>query len=355
MAEETHTAHHPFPPIAQLFSETWQTFKASALRLLVWQLVGFVAVGIVLAVGGIVAIPFGLLTAFGGNSQAFSLQGASIGALVVDGVFVLVALIVVGASMQAGSILIVAAKGKVSLGEVIRKSLSLSLIVFFTGILVAFLVMGGFFLFVIPAIIVGVLLMFVQYEVVLEGKRFNTAISESVRVVTSNVGEVVARIVLLIGLGLLYSVGLWIVTFTISLPLSLVSGLSNNNNAASMAVLPVQMLLQFASTIVGIVWGWFVLSYVVTFYRHAKAASDPSKKVVTWWMWVVALVGWIVGLIASASLIAVLGTAMKNYKPTPTNNDQYKYNSDYQYDQDTMPEDVVPSVPALPRATQNTY
>ena len=61
-------------------------------------------------------------------------------------------------------------------------------------------------------------------------------------------------------------------------------------NILSNAAPQLKGLVSILSSVGGIVWGWFMVAYMVLLYK--KLSADVREKKI-WWMWVMAVIGWV--------------------------------------------------------------
>lgn len=268
-----------FPSIGSLFNETWQTFTQSVLSLFILNVLG-IAIYIGLAV---IAVLFFVLSGAGSfllknglqeiATTLPSISGSTITILVVIAVVFGFIYLIVGSALQIASILLVDSQGKTPLGSAFKKSLGLVIPLFLVNILTSILSFGAFFVFILPAILFYFLLIFAQFEVMLNNQRWLGAIRRSVMVVSKNFGAILVRLILLILIYLAYA----IVT-------NLISKIGPD----------VQIFVAIISFLINLLLGWFALAYLITLYKQARGGleNQPGKGIV--WMWIVAIIGWLI-------------------------------------------------------------
>lgn len=177
-----------FPSIGQLFRESWSTFTQSLLSLFILNVAG---IGIYI---GLAAVAFLFFILSGAGSFLLknglqgiatvlpSISGSTITVLVVITVVFGLIYYIVGSALQIASILLIDNQGKTSLGSAFKKSLGLVIPLFLVNILTSILTFGAFFVFILPAILFSFLLIFAQFEVVLNNQRWLVAVRRSVLV-----------------------------------------------------------------------------------------------------------------------------------------------------------------------------
>jgi len=269
-----------FPSVGSLFRETWQTFTQSMLSLFLLNILG---IGIYL---GLAVIAFLILVLSGAGSFLFKggLQGiatnlqnipsSTIVTLTILAVVFGLIFLIIGSAMQIASILIMDNKGKVSLGSTFRKSLGLVIPLFLVNILTFVLIFGAFFVFILPAILFYFLLIFAQFEVVLNNQRWLGAVKRSALIVSKNFGAILVRLIIIV---VLY-IGIMII-----IP-----------NLLGKIGPEVQLYIAFISFLLNLLVGWYMLAYYITLYKQAKAGLEQEKGKGILWMWIVAIIGWLI-------------------------------------------------------------
>lgn len=300
-----------------------------------------VIIGLVVGVGVLLAVITGAF-AFVPSENGFNpVQGASIGLAVITLIFI-IAVVVLGLVYQAGLINTVdRVRTKAGFGQVFTKSLGVIFPLFVMGLLEAYIIMGGFFLFVIPAFIFAFFLVFLHYEVVLGKEHYMGAMKESIRLVRSNTSDVFIRLLVLFGINM----GILMLYYMIVIPVSIVFGVGSamTDNNMSMVFVPLQILFNFFTGVIQAVWGWFNLIFLYTLYRQAKDAEKPSAAVSTMWFWVVSSIGWIVGII----MMVLFGVAIAAIVAASMNQSQKdkekKVDMQYDVEQEFDYQQVLPS------------
>lgn len=294
------------PPIGVLFSESWQTFTKSLLSLFLLNVLGL-AIYIGLAIVAILifiisgAGSFLLKNGFSGISTALpNITGPIVIALSVIIIVFVVASLLVSSVLQIASIILVNNPGQVPVMDAFKKSVSLIVPLALVGILIFILIVGSLFVFILPVILFYFLLVFAQQEVILNNQRSLEAIKRSVLLVSRHFGAIMVRMLLLALIYLGFSI------FT-----SIIGRIGPET----------KMLMNAVTFIVNLFIGWFSLSYSITLYKQASRGLENQKGSNIAWMWVVALLGWLLAVgigFASYKTISsgVLNNAFK--KPTST-------------------------------------
>lgn len=274
-------ANVSFPSIGQLFRDSWQTFTQSILSLFILNVLG-----IVIYIGlAVIAVLVFILSGAGSFLLKNGLQGiattlptisgSTITILVVIAVVFGLVYLIVGSALQIASILLVDSQGKTPLGSAFKKSLGLIIPLFLVGILTLILTFGAFFVFILPAILFYFLLIFVQFEVVLNNQSWLGAVNRSVFLVSRHFGAILIRLIILF---LIY------IAYTILV------------NLMSKIGPETQILVGIISFLINLLLGWFTLAYLVTLYKQARVGleNQPGKGIL--WIWIVSIIGWLIAV-----------------------------------------------------------
>lgn len=273
--KSNHSTVKAFSPVGDLLRQSWETVKLSWKNILLIYLALYAVffVGI-LIIGGTWAGSFAISAGTGVH-----LAGASAFAVVIT-VVVALALAVVATSFGTALILAVAqAEEKPGMGSLVSRGFKLFLPVFLTSLLMAFLIYGGSILFLIGGIVIAIFTCFSTYEVIFTENKYSAAISNSVRMVAQNFGEIFIRFLVLVGI----AIGLWIVDAT------LINMVGDNGAARG--------LMGLVKIVVDALFGWFTIAYAYLLYKEAREATDFKRPASTAWVWWVAIIGWIVGIL----------------------------------------------------------
>lgn len=295
MTEQTEGS---LPAIGDLFRESWEAFTKSVLNLLLLAVITIVAYAVVL---GIIFLIVGLGGGLG-VLKYFSERGAegvpsiasflpALTGLGLGFLFFILFAIIFGLMVQVAAIIIVGEdEQRPSLTEVLSRSLGLVWPLFLTNLLLFFFTAGGLFVLFLPMIVFEVLFIFTPYEVVLGEKRFLGAVKGSYQIVTQNFGDLLVR-------GLVW-LGLVIGVFMV---LSMPQLTFNLGREAGLVWLPMVFVFGLRAA-VNVLIGWFGLCFGVTLYKQTKAVTDFEKKFNFSWVWVIAILGWVLaGVVGFAS------------------------------------------------------
>lgn len=280
------TPSRSLPPIADLLSQSFETCKKnlydffilSLIALAVYAVIGIISVGVVFASG------IGGAIIKSGIQEVIKVPGV----IMILGWLLLVVVIfaiIFGFALQTAYILIAAGEKKGSYIDLLKKGVFLIPSLLWVSLLSLFLIWGSIFVFILPVILIGFLLTFTIYEIVLSGNRGIYAIQRSSYIVSQNFFPIVGRILFLTIVGFLAG--------------AVISGIQEFVSNSFFAVVMV-----IISVVFNVLWSWFGIVYSVTLYQQAKAVVDPHKTSGLLWMWIVAGVGWVIGAgILSAALL----------------------------------------------------
>lgn len=297
----TTTSAYEFMPIQALIRASWERVKLTWVNLLVLYLILFatsfvLSFIIVIAVlgGGVMS---GLTAANGQGMEQVIMSSLATMAPVAIGSFAMLLIImtVVGVIFGAAMLLTVAkAEEKPTLGSVISTGAKLFWSMLLTSLLVGFLVMGGMFLFLIPGLIIAIFMSFSSYEVVLADQKYLQAMKNSATIIKQHFGALFVRYLVLIGISIAISVFDLIVQAIFS-DVPAISG-----------------LFSLLSLVVQAVAGFFSICYVYLLYREARAQTNFNQPASMTWMWIVSIIGWVIGVIMLMVMGIALGALLKS-------------------------------------------
>lgn len=327
------------PSIQILFSESWRLFTNNILNLFLISLFAFltnialvvICILVVGAAGGFAMIskiyeltrqtptsgvPDTTVQSFV-TSQLSSLASL-IPLLIVVGLIGLIGFIIVGTISEIASIIVVSdnKKGE-SLMNIIKGSFKLILPLFWVNTLVFLLVFGGFFVFIIPAVVFAFLFAFTRFETVLNNQKGVSALKRSVGVITHHFGPLLIRWLILIGIYIVIVV--------------LIPNLLRNIDSQTSGIVGI---LQF---FINMLLGWFALSYSVTMFRHASDRTDPAHGKNITWMWVIAGIGWIIFFFFLSAVVQFFTSGAAQRTLDSIQKSMMDKNIQYQYQQNGLP------------------
>lgn len=280
------------PPVKQLIVESWELLTKKALKLMFLGLLsiaiyfGMFMLGMI-AIVGVGAMNF---SSFSDSDAVLEILSnpSVIGTAVSVFIVWIVGMIVVGTALQAGMLMLLKdPKEETSVIAYFKQGFSFIVPLLVVSAITFFIVFGSFFVFIIPAFIIGIFLMFTMYTVVLDNKKGMEAIKMSIGVVSQHFGAVMGRVILL-----------WLLSFAVQM---LIGALPNEEPSAAIFY----MLISFVASFV---IGWFGITYAYRLYEHAKAAYDEKKPTSMTWMWVVSVLGWVIGAMIISGIISAIGS-----------------------------------------------
>lgn len=260
--------------IENLLKEAWNNLKQNFSRLVILNLVVFGAT-FLLAILLIIALGIGAL---GNLSNLSNPSGWThlIGPFALLIAIFVVIFIVVSLIVQAATILILGDDTHYTLGQLLKLGLKLAPAVFAVGLVSAILTIPALFLLIIPGIIAGLLLSFSTYELILGKRGVFESLKRSAYLVKKNFGYVFVRILVVIGLTLV----IWVITAAF--------GRAQGGG--------------LISWVIGMVFGWYIQSYMILMYKDLESKSKDKKAGVSLIGFaIVAVLGYlVVGVIVSS-------------------------------------------------------
>ncbi|MBI2337853.1 tetratricopeptide repeat protein [Candidatus Daviesbacteria bacterium] len=276
-----------FPPVKALFADSWQTFTQSILSLFILNIIGIViyiglailavvafiisGAGSYLLKNGLQNIATTLPSVFSGPNFINLIITASVIAVIFAVLFVIISSV-----LQIASIIIVDQNGKASLGNTLKRGFGLIIPLSLTGILAFVLTVGAVFVLILPALLFAFLLVFVQYEVILNNQKWTAAIKRSVTVVSHHFGAIFLRLLLL------WLIGIGFFVFS-----SILQNILPKDSSWAVSII---------SFFFNLLFGWFSLAYSITLYKQAKSGMEQEKGKGIAWMWIVAIIGWLIAI-----------------------------------------------------------
>lgn len=283
----------PFMSVSQLVSASWERLKLSWKNILLLYLCIYAA--------SFIGLLFIALIVIGGSAASLLQNVENIEAMLAQTlttmaplaitlfVVYLIAMAVVGSIAGVAMLLAVAkAEEKPSLGSLLSSGVKLFAPLLLTSLIVGFLTIGGMFLLVIPGLLISIYLSFASYEVIIGGKKYLEAMKGSVAIIQQNIGELVVRYLIVIG---------------IAIGISLVEGILRGI-FRDVAVL--SSLVGLISMVVQAGLGIFIINYMYLLYNEGRAHTDFTRPASMTWMWIVSIIGWLIGVV----FLLVMGAAV---------------------------------------------
>ncbi|MCR4329566.1 MAG: hypothetical protein NUV65_03395 [Candidatus Roizmanbacteria bacterium] len=278
--------------VMELFKESWESLSKHALSFVLLSLIP------VASFVGLSIVVFILLYSIGFNFEFFrsmlnsdsALQSIKAWQWVLAGsisLFSMIAFVVVSAVSRIGMV-IVAGDQASSVSEAMKKGLGRIVPLIVTGICTSLLLFGSFFVFMIPVFIIGFFFIFVQFEVILNGKNLGGAIKRSVSLVARNFGYVFTRVFIYLVI---------MIFLNVFIPRILLK-----------AEPATGMYVAVYSLFVGLVLSWYALLYFVKMYMHIK---DQQEEVSTAWVYIISFLGWLILFVVSMLGYKVFGKTIQ--------------------------------------------
>lgn len=195
----------------------------------------------------------------------------------------------IGFVAQAAIVLLAYNETETSRMSAIKQAIRIAPLLLLTSFVVGILTSGGYILLIIPGLIMTLFTVFANYETIFNKRGPFAAIAHSARLVGSNFGLVLGRILLL---------------FVISLALPIF--LQNLTHIES-----VKVFVSILSALVNIFLGWFAVMYSVVLYKHVATHTPQDAKSHTLWMYIVSLFGWAILGLMLYLFIGLLGPYIK--------------------------------------------
>ena len=290
------------PPIKSLFMESWEVLKKVFGPLLVFNILTFL-----ISLVAIVIMGIGFLLAAGGiglslsNVDAFNplAWGLGFASLVV---VLFIALIIISSIAQIGSVIILYdANPRIGVFEVIKRSAGLIIPLFLLGIAHTFLIFGGFFVFIIPAIIFSIFFALSSILIITEGNSPLQSLRRSAFMVKVNFTGLFLRILALYGVMIGYFILYTILT-------SIFEDIGG-----------IVILLSIVNFVVQIALSFYISAYTVTLFKQIQKVTpkgEISLKIFT----IIAIVGWVIAGVIAYFAIQFIPLIMEEIKNSDLDN-----------------------------------
>jgi hypothetical protein len=273
----------PFPTVTDLFKETWNVFIGSLLPIFFLLLISMVlllmsGVLYIISIISVIGVSIDPLAISSWSSIDWSAVLDSIISSIPNLVLITVLFglisVVINAYLAAANILVIYHQKKASygLGQALSASFAYILPVIAVFLITNFLLFGSMMLFFFPVIFVSLFLLFSFFELVIGNKSIMQSISGSVGLVSQFFGEVFLRVAVFVG-----------ITFVLFGFLPFV--LQEISAGAG-------LLYQIIIFIPRVLLCYFSIAFYAVLYKQLKERADDTKKVKTVWIWIVAIIGW---------------------------------------------------------------
>lgn len=190
------------------------------------------------------------------------------------------------------------------------------------SIVSSILIIGGYFLFFLPGLVISFLIFFGIYELITQNKSISSSFKSSYNLILADIPTFIVRIIILFGISFFLN----IVDVMSSFIVNLLSLFGETGEIYSLIIaIPLAIFMMFVYAI----FGWFTTSYYILLYKYLKnkhKSLNVQEKNLTW-AWIVSLVGWSLGIFFTLFTIFIV---IANLKPLLTENKEYnKISSDY--------------------------
>lgn len=265
----------------ELIERSWLRLKRDWKELLLfWLIMTGLAIVMGLTIGIIIMLKLGAVAGSVEEIKNFdvyaylgSLTPAEIILPVVGISVLMVGIGLVMSAFGAGQILLVAEEEKKDFGSYVRRGFGMIVPLFVVNSLVGLIVFGNLFLLVIPALIAMIYLGLTTYELLLGGKRGKNALIASATSVNQHFGYIVKRILVVIG---------------IQIVVEIVAEMLKSGGEST------ELITSIFKTVGGTLTSWFGMIYGVELYKEVKKKTDESKPAKIGWMWVTAVIGFVI-------------------------------------------------------------
>ena len=315
MPEKTVTVPSPqFSSVSDLITRSWERFKISWKSLLLITLAIYAISFAGIAVLMIILFGGGALTAInsgGIDNNLMQVLGTMAPLAIVLFLIYIVLMLVVGVVSGAAMMLAVdKAEQKPSIGSLLQMGIKLLWPMVLTSLLVAFLTLGGIFVFIIPGIIISVYLVFSNYEVVLNGQKTSQALKNSATIIGQNFGVLFLRYLVVIG---------------IAIAIGMVGGILQG---ATEKVAGLSGLINLVVMVAQMAMSGYVIVYMYFLYKEARALTDFKRPASLSWMWIISIIGWVIGVIMMVAMGAGMAALFKSDVFKDAINEELQLNQD---------------------------
>lgn len=284
------------PSIKQLFLDSWEAFGGSFGNVFVLSLLGSIFGLIVFGITFMGVAGLGFMSV---ANDVFKTEAEMVTKLqtlltvdrmtqigILMALFMFIGLIWSSVLRLAVVAAIGKYKERITLGQCIKAGFIYLIPFSLMSLVASFLVIGSYFLLLIPGILVGLFLQYVGYEIVLGGKKWWGAVKGSAQIMSQNFGEVVLRMIV-------FYLGVVVLFYLPSYLISMKEG--SVPEAAASEALSIMMLLIPVRFLLGLLIGFFSMVFSVVLYKQAKEATNEEINPGLSWIVIVSLVGWVIG------------------------------------------------------------
>jgi len=288
------TSQPALPPVGELFSKAWDVFKLSwhkqlALSIATTFLVVLITIVAILvfAVLNLPQIPhIADLVHTGTTGLSVIPQSVWLEAYVIIAIWGVVIWLMTTA-LTIATLVVVNSSYKseeISLKAAFVMGLKKSVPMFALNLVLFFFVMGGYWLLLLPGIVMGIYFSFSTYELVLENKSIVASMRESLRLVSAHFWAFLGRIGLLV-----------VVMYGIEIVLAITANNLEKAGVPTGIFSIVNLLFQTASN-------FYAIAYVISLYHFMKDASVNAKPGKLRTFIIISVIGWIFGVLSIAAI-----------------------------------------------------
>lgn len=282
MDDNTHKTRsaNTLPPIKSLFTQSWQLLKSVLAPLIILNVI---VIAVSIAAMLLMLVGFILLGLGAGFSGVFDFNPLSLGiGAVLSFLLFFIIITIISSIAQVGQIIILfEAKSRISVFSVLKRSARYIIPLLILGIVTSFFVFGGFFVFIIPAIIFSIFFSLSYFIVISENTGPLKALRRSVFIVKNNFSSFFLRMLALYGAFILMLIVMSIFTGILSTIL--------DDEFGAIATRVISFVFQIGMS-------WYAGAYVIILFKQLQKANpqgESSLKII----FIISLIGWILSIV----------------------------------------------------------
>jgi hypothetical protein len=285
--------------IKGLITKTWQSLKLNFGKLILLHIfqvlpIAIIGAGIAVAFVSIIGGSIGQLNTFSESDLLNLLQSISlnqIGAIIGTSVAITFIGGLISTALSFAQISLVGNQTSTALGFHIKRGFASLLPYIGASIIVSFLQWGGLGLFIVPCIIISIYLGLFQFQIIIDNKSAMASLKGSATIVKHRFGYLLGRI------GILFLIN---VVFSGIMP-GFLDGMGES----------MELVAGLYTFIIGIGLSLFSIIYMVELYKEVRDTTDWNKPASLTWMWIVAIIGWIILIGGGYVLATKVGPEIK--------------------------------------------
>ncbi len=299
MDEKNSAVKKTLPPISTLFTDSFTLLRSVLAPFIVFNIFIFIGslVAFILIFAGIILL--GISFTDTGLFTQGVIPAVGVGIITIFIItFLLVA--VISSLGQIGSVIILyEANSHISPFSVIKRSAKYIIPFIVIGIITGLLILGGFFLLIVPGIILALFFHFSAIAVITEGRGIKYALTRSMFLVQKNFGPFFIRILTLWGIIIILNI--------------LISFIGNSGNSEYL------LLTTIINIVMQLLASWYSIAYTIVLFKqlqHVTPKGESSLKIPT----IVGIVGLVIALLAGyfivSAIVDIFEVSLEN-TPTP--------------------------------------